>query len=410
MTRARDLLQLLPFAVLLGCSGAPPDDPIPPRCAQEWVIPPDSGVVVVDIDADPGGDGTRIAPLQTVDEGLALARASGNRYLLLAEGTYVGSLLIGADDVDLAVVGCGDDTILDAGGGIGIDVDGADGVILQDLVITGATVGVRVGGGAGAETAVEISGVTVREAVRLGVEIRGEGTRATLSDVVVDGVIADADDGDALGYGLLAWGAADVTGTDLVIRNATRTGVCFSALDAFALDRVTVEATAAFDGLLGRGVQLQGGAAGTVANLTVDGARDAGIFVLAADVALSDVVVSNTAESDVEGVPDVRAGAGLVVTSGDLVEPADAPFTVSVRASQRVDNARLGVLLEGFGLDVTLEQVVIEGQIIPDEPTLPATAPAFQTGAQVTVIDGEAAVELTGDDVQTFTRDPLPVE
>lgn len=407
------LLALLTIAwALVACSGVgvgDDDDSAPARCDQAWVVPPESGSIVVDETALPGGTGTRSLPFQTIEEGLSLARTRGDRYLLIAPGTYVGTLTLGPGDDDLAVLGCGGDTILDAAGAVGIDVSGASGVLLKDLVIQNANTAVRVGAGAGADDPVQLISLEIEDATRLGVSITGTGTRAVIDDVNVRGVDVDPA-GEALGYGLLVWGVAEATVEDLSIRDATRAGVCISDTAQFALRRVTVTDTAPFEQTLGRGIQIQSGAVGELTSVSVSGASDAGIFVLApAGVVIVDSTVTGTIPADVEGEPDGRSGAGIVATSGVLVEPAPAPMALEVRETDLTNNGRLGVLLEGFGLEATLSGLVFEGNIIPDESTFPLDAPLFQTGADVTVLDGEPAVELLGDDLQPLFRGPLPV-
>ncbi|MCP4869253.1 MAG: right-handed parallel beta-helix repeat-containing protein [Proteobacteria bacterium] len=395
---------------LAACSGIAfdDDDSAPPRCSVEWSIAPVEGSVVVDLFASAGGDGSRLEPLQTIEEGLDLARTRGDRFLLIAPGTYVGSLSLGPDDDGLALVGCGSETILDAEGAVGIDVSGADGVLLRDLVIENANTGVRIGAGAGAATPVQVNSVDVEDATRLGISVTGTGTRASLSDVNIRGVDVDPA-GDALGYGLLAWGISELVAEDVVVRDATRSGVCISDVADFTVRRATVEGTTQFNGLLGRGVQVQAGSSGLLESVTVTGASDAGIFVLEpAGVVVLNSTVTDTLEANIEGA-EGRSGVGLAATSGVLVEPAPAPMLLEVRESTFGANARLGVLLEGFGLDATLSDVVLSDNIIPDESTFPVDAPLFQTGATVTVQAGEPAVELTGDELQTLFRGPLPV-
>jgi len=400
------------LTALLGCSGSfgiDDDDSAPSRCAEEWVVAPESGSVVVDVDATPGGDGSRTRPFQTVEEGLSLARTRGDRYLLLAPGTYVGSVTLGPTDLDLAIVGCGGETILDAAGAVGIDVSGASGVLLRDLVIRNANTGLRIGAGAGAAEPVQVVSVDIEDSTRLGVSVTGTGTRVALSDVNILRVGVDPT-GDLLGYGLLGWGADELTVEDVRIREATRAGVCISAVPDFSIRRTIVTGPLSFAGALGRGVQIQDGSAGEIEALTVDGAADAGIFIVApAGVTIRDSSFASTREADVAGAPDERAGAGLVATSGVLVEPAPPAMALEIRDSTFTANARLGVLLEGFGLAATLSGLVLEGNIIPDESTFPVDAPLFQSGATVTVLDGEPAVELIGDDLQTVFRGLLPV-
>jgi hypothetical protein len=398
--------------VTLGaCSGGfgDDDDSAPARCAQEWVVPSASGVVVVDLDALAGGVGTRAEPVQTIQEGLDLVRAEGARYLLIAPGTYVGTINLGPDDTDLAIVGCGEDTVVDAAGGVGIDVSGASGVVLRDLVIENANPGIRIGAGAGSAEPVQVISVLVRDATRLGVSVTGTGTRVVLSDVRIEGVGVDPV-GDALGYGLLAWGVDELTVQDSLIRDATRAGMCISDVPQFTIRRTTVEGTVPFLGALGRGVQIQDGSTGDLEALTVTGSSDAGIFVLApAGVVIRDSAVSGTLEADVPGEAGSRAGAGLAATSGVLEEPAPAAMLLEVRDSSFNANARIGVLLEGFGLEATLSGLVLESNIIPDESTFPVDAPVFQSGATVTVLDGTPAAELLGDEVQIVFRGLLPV-
>lgn len=418
MSTLRPSLLLLAAGLLVGCPSGlnlgDDDSADLEPCAFAWGVPAGIQAVVVDPDADPGGNGSLQAPADSLQAGLDLARSNGLAWIVLTEGDFGGApFTLGAEDAGLQIVGCGDGTVIKAAGTLGFDVlGGVSGVSLRELTIEDARVAVRVRDGAGSDTPIRLGNVAILDAVRLGIEIVDAGTRAELDGVNIDGVAADPA-GDVLGYGILGSSADLVRIDGGSVVGATRAGVCLSA-STFAVEGLMVSDTAPFDGSLGRGFQIQDGATGTLQSVGVFGSSDAGLFVLASgDVAVTGSTFADTQAVDVPDAPaGTTSGAGIVATSGVLVEPGDTPepMNVTITGTTVGDNSRLGLLLEGWGTAATLTDVTLSNNFLPDEGTFPISdAPFFQLGAEVEVISGEAAVELTDDNVQTVYREALSV-
>ncbi len=418
------LCLLLLCAVLAACPmGSQDDDDSsadPLRCGDSWSsVPVDGRFVFVDELADPGGDGTMEAPLQSLTEGLALARTNQAGYVLVYDGSYAASAAqptfsLGPGDDDLVIVGCGPETVVRGGDPqlpvfeIAGDVGGVE---LRNLAIADGRRAVVIRDGAGSAAPIGLDGVEVRDSRRLAISVDDVGTRAILRDVTVG--VVDADDDGALGYGIHVADAAVVTMQTVTVDEATRAGVVIDGT-GFGINGLTVTNTRAPAGLLGRGVQLQNNANGAWSGGGAEGNADAGVFLYrTGPVELSGLVLSDTALSDVEGAPGVQSGAGLVATSDLFVDPGNPVEArpLDLTGCTFSDNGRLGALVEGLGTEVTADGNVFEGNFIPDEETFPvADTLYFQRGATVEVTAGDPAEELPEELEQTVYRQELPLD
>ena len=390
------------------------------RCGDQWsTVPADGSFVFVDALADPDGDGSLEAPVRTLGEGLALARASQAGYVLVYDGAYPAAsqqptFTLGPGDNDLAIVGCGSDTVVTGGDPqrpvfeIAGDVGG---VAIQNLAVEGGRRAIVIRDGAGATGPIGLQGVVVRDSRRLAISVADVGTRAILRDVFVDEVEADAD--GSLGYGIHVADAAVVNLETVTINLATRAGLVIDGT-GFGINGLTVMLTRPVDGFLGRGVHLQNNANGTWTTGVVQGNFDAGVFLFrTGGVQLEGVEVSDTFLADVEGEPGVQAGAGLVATSNLFVDPGDPiePRQLGLQGCTFADNARLGVLVEGLGTEVTADANEFTDNFIPDEETFPVTDTIYaQRGATVDVTTGDPAEQLSEELEQTLFREELPLD
>jgi len=421
MSNSRAIPLLCAAALLTGCPtgltiGDDDDSALAPfeECTFTWGVPTDAQAVIVDPLAGPGGDGSAQAPANSLQVGLDLARAGDISYVVLTEGEFGGApFVLGAADEGLQISGCGSGSVIKASGTLGFDVaDGVSGVTLRGLVVEDARVGVRIRDGAGADTPIRLFQVDIVDSVRLGVEVIDAGTRADLATVNVTNVSVDPA-GDALGYGILGWGADLVRLTTVDIGGATRAGVCLSAT-TFEVLGLSVSSTEPFDGELGRGIQIQDGATGTLGFAAAALNSDAGLFLFQTGaVSVSESAFTATSAATVPDAPDgTISGAGIVASTGILVEPGDPPdpMVLVFDTNTVSDNARLGLLFEGFGIQASLDTTTLSNNFLPDEGTFPIEdAPFFQLGAEVDVVAGDPAVELLDDAIQTIYRVPLPV-
>ena len=420
------LLVVCATGVLLssGCSlGGQDDDDAGPdalRCGDQWSdVPADGSFVFVDALAEPGGDGSMEAPVGTLGEGLALARASQAGYVLIYDGSYPASdqqptFTLGPGDDDLVIVGCGVDTEIESGSPLVpvFEIAGdVGGVQIRNLSVEGGRRAVLIRDGAGADAPITLDRVTVRDSRRLGVSVADVGTRAILREVTVQTVEADAD--GSLGYGVHLADAAAVILQQVSIVEATRAGLVIDGT-GFGISGLRVRDTRPRDGFLGRGVHLQNNANGIWSGGLVEGNADAGVFLFRpGPVEIADVEITTTALSDIEGEPGATSGAGLVATSNLFVDPGNPvePRPLALTGCTFADNARLGALVEGLGTEVTADGNGFVDNFIPDEETFPvADTLYFQRGATVDVVSGDPAEELPEELEQPLLRQELPLD
>ena len=378
---------LLLSAVLVGCvAPEPADDPQAPAgeidqgvCAAVWGEIPDGGRLFVDAAASPGGDGTIAAPFDTIGDGITAARATGIRSVAIAGGEYehrlrLNDAVAGWNDAGLEVTGCGQGVTIisavveiekDAEGGwdefvqpvVDITGVGTDGIVVRDFTAIGGRRAVIVRGGAGATEPVVIQRITLEESIRGGVLVDGLETVANLTEVHVDGVVAE----DGLGHGIAiqtgAWFADSIPGPTTVSMSVVEGAIGVGILAEGGwntLTDVTVADTQALDGELGRGIQLQSRTRADLLNVTSTGNSDAALFVHLAGrdgegINIVDSILGDTAGSDVADTGET-AGEGLSITNGG--DPATPTELVTLTGTALSGNVRADVLVDGGALEI----------------------------------------------------------
>lgn len=430
---------------LVACESEPPAPGEHP-CAPTWGPTPDSGALYVDEAASSSGDGSLAAPYLTLDEALATSRLGGERLIAVAPGTYepdpaerrftLWNDASGATDQDdgLVVAGCGAaDTILQAiwlppvGEPEGEDelqpvlevYGGVQGATIRDLALNGGRRGLIIREESGSVTPLTVERVSVVESVRAGVVISGLATQVALVDVTVDDV-APLDSGN-FGHGVSIQGggsswqdpSALVTIEGGSIDQASEVGLLIDHAEVEVTD-LQVTGTAQHDDELGRGVQVQNNSIVSLQGLQSTGNHDAAVFLhMPLDVSLVDCVLSATGLSELAD-EDLPSGDGLGVTLGETWGDPGT-WNVTLAGNSFVDNGRAGALVEGTGLSVVLggdnsfagNGLFTDGDTFPVAPETDSLC--LQDGAEV---DGEA-VELGGDSgfpALGLNREPLALD
>ncbi|MFO0608130.1 MAG: right-handed parallel beta-helix repeat-containing protein [Polyangiales bacterium] len=303
-----------------------------------------------------GGDGSLTRPFGDV----AAALDAGAATVLLSRGAHALAAPIALTrSIDLRGAGAGDGgTRLDAaaagaitvrapggapvtvtlgglsirGGAVGVDVadTGAD-VTLRDVAITGASLGLRVDGGA----SLRGEGVTVESASRRGVEAT-DGASITLRDARVTGGGGDGVWAERASVDLARVLVADNARDGVVLLGPTPDGgACADDLACAALPAAPARAC-----LAGRSVRVHELAEVSVLRNGVTGVRaEAGAFVRAARILVADTRVPAGAVG----------GDGLYVAGGArvCVDPDVASDARRGRGSAFLRNARAGLLADG---------------------------------------------------------------
>lgn len=424
------LLACVGFGIV-GCSA---ESPLPAEgqgpCEAVWGPVPSGGRLYVDSAADAGGDGSLNAPFRTLEDALGTgdaavdapeaARSSGVRSIALADGDYAGHFLLSGDtdawqDSGLEVVGCGEGTAFD---GVVESVDGVDvlqpvfditgestsAISIRDLLIRGGRRPITIRGGAGADGAIGVHRVTVRDAVRVGVLVDGLLTRAELIDVTVDGVDVEGGIGWGVAVQTRAWVSDELAGPTvldrLTVGGASGVGVLVDGgwVDFNGCD---VSGTAAVEGVLGRGIQLQNRSAGVLADVESDGNGDAALFIHkpGRDAGPVEVVRGRFSGTAASQTPDGGVAAdGIVIGQGADQQPVGT-FQVTLSAVSIEGNPRANLLADRV-------TVVVDGVdgILADGTKLPVVA---QHGASISGIDAEV---LSDDEALGLHSEALGLE
>lgn len=447
MSRSRPILvpaslALLAAAVLAGC--VPPDDDDATDagpCAETWGPAPAAGRIHVDAAAAEGGTGSASAPFATLDLGLAEARATGIRQIVMAPGDYPGSWALSNDnearlDSGIEIAGCGreetllfgiieeeqvgDEMVYRLQPVLDIWGDTTAGIVVRDLGVTGGRRGIIVRQGAGATGPITIQRVDVLDSLRMGIVIDGATTAAHLLDVRVDGV--EPEDGE-FGWGIAVQTAMWMGGEFLEatvlqgvgVEGAQGLGILADGAWVEISD-TTVAGVASVDGLLGRGVQLQRWTQGTLAGVTATGNHDAALFLEAPGridatgvvepITVTDCVLTGTLAADVPDSPGETSGDGLVATQWYAVEAvAASEFLVVIDGSTLAPNERAEALAEAVTMEVGTDNVFGKGT---DYPL------AAQGGAIVQGIGGgepgHEVVELEDEEALGLNRPPVELD
>jgi len=370
------------------------------------------GTVYVDVEADPGEDGTKTAPFTSIQQGLDEAGTAGGGSVAVAAGTYAETLVfnLSHDGVELAGR-CSPLVKLDAsvGGGatpaISIDAAGSavgisgiwihgsqsSGVALQAGTATlrncdvtdSAWYGVEATDSGGVAVALEIDSCTVDGSVAAGVQVLGAQTSAQLVDVaisgttplvvgergpgleVLDGAVVQAEscmvEGN-VGAGVLVFG----TGTSLTLLGST---VRDNVSDVF--------------GDFGYGVLVMDGALLDARSCTVEGNRTAGVAVMDSGsmAALRDSVVADNLGAD-----SGELGCGVYVIEG---------ATVTVDSCEIERNTLMGIRARGAGTQVVVQDSIIADTLLSWD--LYECTASIGAGAEDGAEVGLSGVELSGN-------------
>jgi len=378
---------------LAGCGPAQDPPPAPSGlCDSFWGPAPATGRVHVDASAAEGGDGQEATPFSALADGLAAARATGVRSIVLAPGEYPGRYELSETnpewlDSDIDIGGCGRDQTRLVGveleedlGGVRLqpvfDIFGeaTSGVRVHDLAVVGGRRGVIIQLGAGADGPIVLERVDVLDSVRLGVLVSGASTVAHLLDVRVEGVEAEL---GQHGWGIAvqtgAWAAADLP-EPTVIEDAVVTeveGIGVLAHSGWVeITNTEVRDVAKVDGMLGRGVQLQQWTRATLDGVVVSGASDASVFLESPGrgedpVEVFDCVLGPTLEAALPDLPDDTAADGLVAVQAAGEPSAASDFQVVVDGTELSGNPRVHVLADAVTLSVGPDNVFGKGAGLP---------------------------------------------
>ncbi len=203
-------------------------------------------------------------------------------------------------------------------------------------------VGIVAGGGAH----ITVRGCAIHDNAEAGVLVVGAGSRVDVSDSVI-GRTAASPAGDGYGHGAFAQDAASLTLSDVLVRDATGSGIGATLGASVTLTDVTVARTRTLaNGDDGKGIVVDGASTLLGAGVAVVGNRSVGIYVLAGSSAeFEDCVVSGT-RADTSGTN----GLGAWVAGGSHLKLERCALT---------DNELGGVLAADVGTQVDLMDVTV---------------------------------------------------
>ena len=279
------------------------------------------GTVYVDVSAEPGGDGSQLAPYDQIQRGLDAAGGAGGGTVALAIGTYLENLEVDSGHCGVHLAGrCSEAVVLDgsaAENGPGIyvlmDSEPCDPFTLSDLTVTRAgDVGIWVDAGE-----IEVHDVTLVDNNSMGIVLTTPSAVARLEGVeILDTKTVMG----SYGYGIAVMDGARLEFVDGRIERSVGTGILVSDPGARAeVDNVWIADTESdATGNLGTGVAVQAGGFLSLRNSTLENNRYAGAYAWHVDsiIELSGVQIFGTSP-DGQG----ECGAGLfVVNSTATVE------------------------------------------------------------------------------------------
>lgn len=370
--------------------GPGPCKPDPSDCGSEKFhgAPTDpSGVVYVEQGFEGGSDGSKDKPFATLTQALA----AKPKTVMLAAGTYVGSLAFSAPVVLrgrcaalVRLQGSADGPTLH------VQAVAAPGVVLQRLSVAGAGVAVSVaaggvakaervhlrlgsshgvavtgagshfdaadmlvsapdkGGGRGVfafgGASVTLKRVRLSEATYAGLDVDGAATKVDAKELLIDHTRPDASGAGGLAVGAAGAARVDLSGALLTSSRWVGMLVDGAGTTVEARDLVVRETAGAADGgANGFGLAISGGASLDLRHAVVANNRDAAIFVLGVKSRVSgaNVAIRHTGSSEKSGT----GGHGLRVLGGGRAELQWSDFeenrAAGVYASQPATTAVL---------------------------------------------------------------------
>jgi hypothetical protein len=314
------------------------------------------------VDGRTDGDGSRDAPLRSIQRGLDVANRTGATVVALADGTYAeGVDFLRAHDGITLHGRCSDKVVLDA--------TGTDRPLVMQLYAP-----------SGSPT-FGLSGLTLRGADVGGIRVLG--ANATLRDVRLEGL---------LGLGIQVEEGSDVTLEDVVITGLVPSRAYGNAAEGVRVtDDARVHATRLrVEDLPGVAVYVDGsGARATLEDITVRGITTAGRSIGVGVVADADVDVSlvrGTIETPEGGVGVSITGGRFSLDATALTGPGGGLDVRNGGAATLRDVTMLGIV--GFGVHARGDGTVLEmtGVTIQD-----IVADANNDGRGVEVDDGARA-------------------
>jgi hypothetical protein len=344
-----------------------------PRCARVGTECPSgeypvgvSGdpVLYVSASAAPGGDGSIDAPFTRITEALAAARVAGTT-IAVGKGIYEGPIEIPGGVMVWGA--CPEETIVRAEFPVVVLAAGSV-AGLHNITVRGRAAGIWA-----QDALIAITNVVVEDATTVGVLISGAVT-GELRDVVVRETMPDA---PRTGIGIAIEDGSTVNIRRAVIDANHAEGIAVSGESTLTASDVVVTRTMpAFDGSLGRALEVRSGAHAEIERAWFhDNTR--GVFVDEASLVLTDTaIVGGERGISVQSGGEVRASrvwierasdGGIVVIGGtfegdDVIVRATAPRpdgtfgrgigvagAVTLRRAIVEDNHEIGVFVDGEG-------------------------------------------------------------
>ena len=366
-------------------------------------------LILVTSTGSTGAAGSISDPVPTVAEALAIARSDASRReILVGPGSFSARIALsdgatgGASDAGLHISGCGrSETTLVAADSAQSVVQAVDvsGLRLEAFTLEGGTRGLWLANVTGT-----VEDIVVEGSLRSGIVFQGSdtglvGRELKVRDPVVQSWTATDGSTHATGYGITinGVGATGVTLEGVEVTGATGVGILVGGGSTVELDTVAVADMVADSEGLGRGVQLQGGATGSLRELTVSAAIDTALMLVDAyRVEVEDCTLSVTAAADLGSLSTTEfssTGDALVsARSPASVGPA-ADFETVVRSCALDSPARAGLVAEGVTLTVTGNTV---------------TAPGHSEGGSALFVQGSAVVNASSTDTTAVPESALP--
>ncbi len=364
------------------------------------------------------GDGSRERPFGSIAAAIAVARAG--RTIALAQGRYAervrlpaGVALRGACATGTVIVSPGamheqgaiqierDGTSVSGvrveGRGIGVwaeasasldqvivAMDGPMAVATVEGELTIARSIVHNQGGYG----VLAEGGTARVERSLLSECEGVGAGATLSGHLVLAQVAITDieaDSEGDGFGVVAQTGSTVEASSLVIERSTGAGVHVAVRATVTLEDAVVRDTRTGSGGSAQGMTVNGASSVTATRVLFEHNKDSGVFTSGSFLALTDVVIRDTASREGDG----EFGRGLELEEGTTAELTRLLLE---------HNHENGLFVAGTGTVVTGSDVSVVETIGRESDGLFGVGATWVDGANVelarVVLDGNTETGL----------------
>lgn len=332
---------------------SPPQLETPGPCADgSWMgadAPPED-VIYVQADTNPTEDGSYDHPYHTLASAVLAAEARGRATVALFPGTFPFGHAVHVETGDrIVVTGCPGETIIQGGGRYaGIALHGPGTAILRNVTVSGGTPAIALR--AGVEGLVE--DVVIAEGLRVGLQVAGEDTLATVRRLTVQRVYGG-------GRGSPSGWAVSLADGSLALFDSVLTGAYGIGIYAERGELVVQDTRVEGDGTdfnFG-GVYAHTMHAVTLDGVTITNVGGEGVHLReVTDSVLSSISVLGVRDSGRRGVGD-----GIVLRPGGRSSIA----TITLSGSVVTDAARLPVAVDGGVLlvsGVTAKGGVMDGK------------------------------------------------